>query len=101
MQVRIFRPTKTAMQSGLGGTKRWRLAPDYETPRKPEPLMGWTAAGDPFSSVGLDFPTVEAAVAFAKRQGWDYTVAETTERQPHPRSYADNFKPGRPKAGRF
>lgn len=39
--------------------------------------MGWTSTGDPYANVGdsaLSFDSKEAAVAFAERHGWDYTV---------------------------
>ncbi|MCK6623508.1 MAG: ETC complex I subunit, partial [Calditrichia bacterium] len=40
MTVRIYRPAKTAMQSGRGLTHDWVL--EFEPgARRPEPLMGW------------------------------------------------------------
>lgn len=39
--------------------------------------MGWTSTGDPYANVGdaaLSFDSKEAAVEFAKRHGWEYTV---------------------------
>ena len=41
------------------------------------PLMGWTSTGDPYAHVGdsaLCFDSEEAAIEFAQRHGWDYTV---------------------------
>ena len=101
MQVRIFRPSKTAMQSGRASTQRWRIEAELETPRRPEPLMGWTASDDTMTQIRMGFASREEAVAFAERQGWSYMVQEPAERRVQPRNYADNFKPGRPKAGRF
>ena len=46
MVARIFRPSKTAMQSGRGKTGRWVLMFDPEEPRSVEPLMGYTSAAD-------------------------------------------------------
>lgn len=39
--------------------------------------MGWTSTGDPYANVGdsaLSFDSQEAAVSFAERHGWEYTV---------------------------
>lgn len=39
--------------------------------------MGWTSTGDPYANVGdsaLSFDSQEAAIAFAERHGWEYTV---------------------------
>jgi hypothetical protein len=46
MLARIYKPAKTAMQSGKARTKEWVLDYEPEVPRKIEPLMGWTASGD-------------------------------------------------------
>jgi len=93
MRARIYRPAKTAMQSGRGNVKGWVL--DYEpaTPRRPEPLMGWVSSGDTLDQVRLRFATKEEAIAFAERKGLDYTVQTEHTRRVRPRNYADNFKP--------
>jgi hypothetical protein len=66
-QARIFRPAKTAMQSGRGRTRTWVLEYGPATPRLPDPLMGWASAQDTLNEVHLRFPTLEEAVAFAKK----------------------------------
>ncbi len=95
-RARIYRPTKTAMQSGLARTRRWVL--DYEpaTPREPDPLMGWASAGDTLNQVRLRFETLAQAVEFAEKHGIDYTVIEPKDRVIRPKSYADNFRYERP-----
>ena len=95
--ARIYRPAKTAMQSGRAGTREWVL--DYEpaSRRVPDPLMGWTSAGDTLNQVRLRFDTLEEAVAFAKKRGLDYTVIEPRQRSVKPKSYADNFRYDRPR----
>jgi len=96
MQVRIYRPSKAATQSGFAGTHRWVLEYEPETPRRPEPLMGWTSSADTLNQVKLHFESKDDAVAYAKRKGLSYTVENERERRVQPRSYSDNFKP-RPK----
>jgi len=95
-RARIYRPTKTAMQSGTGGTRKWVLDYEPETPREPDPLMGWASAGDTLNEVHLRFETLEEAVAFAKKHGLDYDVIEPHRQTIRPKSYADNFRYDRP-----
>ncbi len=92
MKARIFKPTKSATQSGRGRTALWVLEYELETARRPEPLMGWTASGDTLNQVYLEFPTREDAIAYAQKKGWEYTAGEAQERQVTPRNYVDNFK---------
>lgn len=93
MQVRIYRAGKSAMQSGrASGKPLWRLDGEPATPRLPEPLNGWPAAGDTHPQIRLRFPSCEAAVRHAERQGWTYEVALPNDRLVTPRTYADSFK---------
>ena len=75
----IYRPAKSAMTSGRAGTRRWIL--EFEPQSAPfiEPLMGWTGSTDPMAQMRLSFPTREAAVAYAQRQGLDYEVRDTAK----------------------
>ena|SRR5947209_6235777 len=72
----IYRPAKSAMTSGRARTKQWVL--EFEPQSAPfiEPLMGWTGSADPLAHVRLSFPTREAAVAYAERQGLAYELRE-------------------------
>ena len=57
MVARIYKPAKTAMQSGAAKTKEWVLDYEPEQPREVEPLMGWTSSGDMRQQVRLQFDT--------------------------------------------
>ncbi|MGB4100955.1 MAG: ETC complex I subunit [Alphaproteobacteria bacterium] len=98
MQVRIYQPTQSAMQSGRGKQKDWLVEPCLLVARTPEPLMGWSSAGDTLAELRdkLRFATRAEAVAFAVKQGWSYEVEEPEERQVKPRNYLDNFRYVRP-----
>lgn len=91
MTARIYKPARTAMQSGTANTKDWVL--DYEpgTPRVVEPLMGWTSSTDMKSQVRLRFDTREEAVAYCERHGIAYQVAEEKSPSRRTMAYADNF----------
>ena len=94
MAVRIYQPAKSAMQSGAGAGE-WVLEPEVSAPVTPDPLMGWSGSGSTAAQVVLSFPSKEAAIAYAGREGLAYSVAEPQPRKHIRRSYADNFKFGR------
>jgi hypothetical protein len=93
----IFQPAKSSMQSGRAKTKAWVLEYEIETARRPEPLMGWTASADTLNQVRLRFLSRDEAVAFAEREGFDYTIETTSPHRVQPRTYADNFRYSPPK----
>lgn len=95
MVARIYRPAKSAMQSGIGRSKEWLLEHEPESPRSVEPLMGWTSSADTRAQVKLAFDSKEEAIAYAERNGIAYVVQEPKVRKPIRKSYADNFKFGR------
>ncbi len=96
-KVRIYRPAKNAMQSGTAKTRQWVLEYEPATRREPDPLMGWASAHDTLNEVRLRFPTLDEAIAFAKKHGLDYVVSEPHDARFKPKSYADNFRYERPR----
>jgi hypothetical protein len=90
MKVRIFKPAKTAMQSGVAKTREWVIESE-PMPKEVEPLMGWTASRDTMQQVRLTFETLDEAKAYAEKNGWQYTVEKAHERAIRPKAYADNF----------
>jgi ETC complex I subunit-like protein len=91
MTARIYKPTKTAMQSGTARTKEWVLDYEPEAPSEIEPLMGWTASGDMRQQVRLGFDTAEEAIAYCERHGIAYQVSNSKPAARRTISYADNF----------
>ena len=77
MAARIYKPSKTAMQSGFANAKAWVLDFEPELPRQVEPLMGWTSSGDMRQQLCLRFGSKEQAVAYCERHGMAYQVFET------------------------
>lgn len=92
MVARIYRPAKTAMQSGKAKTQRWILEFEPEAARSVEPLMGYTSSSDMKSQVRLSFDSEEEAIAYARRNGIAHRVEKPAERRVRGASYADNFK---------
>ena len=91
MTARIYKPAKTAMQSGHAKTKDWVLDYEPEEPRVVESLMGWTSSGDMKSQLRLNFATKEEAIAYAIRHGIPYQVFKTKPVVRRGLTYADNF----------
>ena len=91
MTARIYKPSKTAMQSGQAATKEWLLEFEPEEPRTVEPLMGWTSSGDMKQQVKLNFDTKEEATAYCERHGIAYQLFEPDPVKRRIMSYSDNF----------
>ena len=92
MQVRIYQPTRNAMQSGKAGSKLWVLQFVSAVKREADPLMGWTSSDNTSQQVTLKFDTKEEAIAYAQREGYAYTVEEPKPHRLQSRPYADNFR---------
>jgi hypothetical protein len=92
MSAKIYRPAKTAMQSGRAKTHLWVLEFDQEQARVIDPLMGYTGSGDMSQQVKLSFETQELAEAYAKRNGIAYRVIEPKDATRKSLSYTDNFR---------
>lgn len=92
MAARIFSPAKTAMQSGKAKTGHWVLEFDPASPRRIDPLMGYTSSADMTAQVRLSFGSREEAVAYAEKRGIEYRVEEPHESSRRQISYSDNFR---------
>ncbi|NBN62436.1 ETC complex I subunit [Microvirga tunisiensis] len=92
MVARIYRPAKTAMQSGKAKTERWVLEFEPEVARSVEPLMGYTSSSDMKQQIRLYFDSAEEAVAYATREGIPHRVEQPKERVIRGASYSDNFR---------
>jgi hypothetical protein len=91
MLARIYRPAKTAMQSGKGKSVDWRLDFEPASARSIDPLMGWTSSSDMDGQVRLTFETREDAIAYAERHGIAFRLHEPQEPPVIIKAYADNF----------
>ncbi len=69
-------PAPSAASSGRAHTRQWVLEFVPRSAQFIEPLMGWTGGADPLRQVRLRFPSRDAAIAYARRQGLTYEVQE-------------------------
>ena len=92
MPAKIYRPAKTAMQSGKAKTHKWVLEFDQDRPRVIDSIMGYTGSGDMRQQLKLSFETRELAEAYAVREGIEFRVIEPKDATRKAVSYSDNFK---------
>ncbi|MEO0981756.1 MAG: ETC complex I subunit [Pseudomonadota bacterium] len=95
MTARIYKPAKTAMQSGRAKTADWVLVFESAGERRSDPLMGWTSIDDTDGQVRITFETREQAIAYAKREGLAFTVEEPRDAKRLVKSYSANFDAAR------
>ena len=89
-KAKIYKPNKSAMQSGKGKTNKWILEFDINDPTR-NPLMGWESSNDTLSEIKLEFSSKELAISYAKKKKINFEVIEPKKRKMIKKSYADNF----------
>ena len=89
-KAKIYKPSKTAMQSGTKKFDKWII--EFIT-KKPgiNPLMGWESSTDTNSELKLEFSTKELAIEYAKKNKINFEIIEPKIRKIIKKSYADNF----------
>jgi len=90
-KAKIYKPSKTAMQSGLAKSDKWVV--EFLT-KKPSinPLMGWESSTDTLTELKLEFSSKDLAINYAKKNKIVYELIDSQERKIVKKSYADNFK---------
>ena len=89
-KAKIFKPTKTAMQSGLAKSDKWVIEYIVDQPGI-NPLMGWESSTDTYSELKLEFNNKELAIEYAKKNKINYEIVEPNIKKIIKKSYADNF----------
>ena len=89
-KAKIFKPSKTAMQSGLANTNKWVIEYIVDQPGV-NPLMGWESSTDTFSELNLEFSSKEKAIEYAKKNKIEFEIIEEKKRKIVKKLYSDNF----------
>ena len=89
-KAKIYIPSKTATQSGLGKEDKWILEFDSKDTTI-NPLMGWERSTDTHSELKLEFSSKELAIEYAKKNKINFELIEPKIRKLVKKSYADNF----------
>ena len=73
-KAKIYIPSKTAMQSGRGKSKKWLL--EFEvTDSDVSPLMGWISSKDIYEELKLEFNSKEKAIEYTHWQIIELSIA--------------------------
>ena len=89
-KAKIYKPTKTPMQSGTKKYYKWII--EFVTEDTGiNPLMGWESSTDTLSEIKLEFSSKELAIKYAKKNKIDFELIEPKKRGIFKKSYADNF----------
>ncbi len=89
-KAKIYKPSKTAMQSGMKKFEKWVIEFITDKPGI-NPLMGWESSTDTNSELKLEFSSKDLAVDYAKKNKISYEIIEPKKRKVIKKSYADNF----------
>lgn len=92
MAAVITQVGKSAMQSGRARADQWLLEYDASDTRGHDPLTGWVSSDDTRGQLRLSFPTLDAAQAYAAREGLTAEVRPAQPRTLKLQAYADNFR---------
>ena len=90
-KAKIYIPSKTATQSGLGKEDTWILEFDSKD-TSINPLMGWESSTDTLGEIKIEFTTKEKAIEYAKNNNISFRLIEPNKKKFIIKSYADNFK---------
>ena len=86
----IFKPSKTAMQSGIANTNKWIFKYITKDPGV-NPLMGWESSTDTLTELKLEFSSKDKAIEYAKKNKIEFEIIEEKKRKIVKKSYSDNF----------
>ena len=89
-KAKIYKPSKTATQSGLKKFDKWIIEYITNDPTI-NPLMGWESSNDTFSELKMEFSSKELAIEYAKKNNIEYELIEPQKRKIVKKSYSDNF----------
>ena len=89
-KAKIYKPSKTAMQSGIKKFDKWIIEFITEKPGI-NPLMGWESSTDTNSELKLEFSSKELAIEYSKKNKINFELIEPKIRKIIKKSYADNF----------
>ena len=88
--AKIYKPSKTPMQSGTKKFNKWVLE-FIPAQTGINPLMGWESSTDTRSELKLEFSSQNSAIDYAKKNNIKFELIKPKLRKIVKKSYADNF----------
>ncbi len=87
----IFKPSKSAMQSGLKNSKKWCLTNKDINESFISSKYCWNGSSNPEKQIKLFFSDLDSAINFAKKNNYSFEVMEPNHKILIKKSYAENF----------
>ena len=91
IDVIIYKPTKSAMQSGLATNKFWILKYISYSKTDLDPVMGWSGSNDTSKQIVLKFNSKDEAIDYAELHSLKFRVLNNNTKKIKPKSYSENF----------
>lgn len=92
MKGTIYKPAKTAMQSGKASKDFWLLEFEKSEGFEIDPIMHWAASKNTQKQVVLKFSSQQKAIEYARKHNIEFNLITPKAKKLILRSYASNFK---------
>jgi hypothetical protein len=93
MQYKIYKKSKSAMQSGIKNTKKWCIEIMDIKERTVSSTFGWNSSTNTSDQIKIYFDKLDNAITFAKKNNLNFKVFKPNEKNKIIKSYSENFKP--------
>ena len=95
MKVKIYKPFKTASQSGFSKFKYWIVEFPQDNNLGLDPLMGWQKSDNTYKQVQLKFDSLEQALQYVEKNKLDYTLIKERKKKIKIKNYSLFFATSR------
>tara|TARA_B100000941_G_C28075915_1_gene336380 strand:+ start:142 stop:432 length:291 start_codon:yes stop_codon:yes gene_type:complete len=95
LKYKIFKKSKSAMQSGIKNTKKWYLESMDINERSLNLSFDWSSSKNIEDQIKISFNDLQSAIDFAEKNNLVYEVFVPNQSNQILKSYSDNFKPKR------
>ena len=95
LKYKIYKKSKSAMQSGIKNTKKWYLESMDINERSLNLSFDWSSSKNIEDQIKISFNDLQSAIDFAEKNNLVYEVFVPNQSNQILKSYSDNFKPKR------
>ena len=95
LKYKIYKKSKSAMQSGIKNTKKWYLESMDINERSLNLSFDWSSSKNIEDQIKISFNDLQSAIDFAEKNNLVYEVLVPNQSNQILKSYSDNFKPKR------
>ena len=95
LKYKIYKKSKSAMQSGIKNTKKWYLESMDINERSLNLSFDWSSSRNIEDQIKISFNDLQSAIDFAEKNNLIYEVFVPNQSNQILKSYSDNFKPKR------